>query len=126
MSNKLSGFSLIEALLTLLVVTMSSFSLMQLQVYVEQRAEFATNSITALNIAEQHLEWLSAQATTANVSSLADGTNVYSDTKFELKWQIKPIQWSSALELRSVEVQVEWFDRFGQPHQVTLNTMISD
>ncbi|MGY5613711.1 type IV pilus modification PilV family protein [Vibrio brasiliensis] len=126
MRNRQTGFSLIEVLITMLLSGTTSLALVQLQVYIEQRAEFAVDSVTALSIAEQKTERLRRHAGFLGVSSLASGTDSSSHSKFQLAWQIQSMSWPSSVNLKQVEVYVEWHDRLGQPQMVSLKTMFSD
>lgn len=57
MRTKEQGFSLIEVMITFLLIGVSVLGLIKLQAYIEQKADFALHSVEALNLAEQKLEW---------------------------------------------------------------------
>lgn len=67
MRNKQSGFSLIEVMISFVLIGVGALGLVKLQAYIEQRADYAMHSIEALNLAEQKLEWFRSRgASSAN------------------------------------------------------------
>lgn len=54
MRNKQSGFSLIEVMISFVLIGVGALGLVKLQAYIEQRADYAMHSIEALNLAEQN------------------------------------------------------------------------
>ncbi|MEZ8385270.1 prepilin-type N-terminal cleavage/methylation domain-containing protein, partial [Vibrio splendidus] len=53
MISKHSGFSLIEVLISFLLIGVASLGLVKLQVYAEQKSDFALHSVEALHFAER-------------------------------------------------------------------------
>ena len=128
---KQRGFSLIEVMFAFAIIGISALGLVKLQTYMEQRADFAQHSVTALNLAEQKLEWFRTRGASAATSSLvanypADFTDNGAETIddfYTLEWRFPSAQLSGALQ--TVEVEATWKDRYGKDQSVQLKTMIS-
>lgn len=127
------GFSLIEVLVSLLLSGIASLALVQLQVYVEQRSEFAENSATALNIAEHKVEWLRTRGASplmssiavADFDSLTNGTDATTYRPYTVTWLVEGTAIMSSTKLSKITVTVAWLDRLGQSQAVVLTTMLS-
>lgn len=128
---KQRGFSLIEVMFAFAIIGISALGLVKLQTYMEQRADFAQHSVTALNLAEQKLEWFRTRGASAATSSLvanypADFTDNGEETIddfYTLEWRFPLVQLSGALQ--TVEVEASWEDRLGQKQSLVLTTMIA-
>ncbi len=57
MISKQLGFSLLEVLISFILIGIASLSLVKLQVYVEQKAGYAAQSIEALHYADRQMEF---------------------------------------------------------------------
>lgn len=57
MTYKHSGFSLIEVLISFLLIGIASLGLVKLQVYAEQKSDYALHSVKALHFAERQMEY---------------------------------------------------------------------
>ncbi|WP_072668703.1 type IV pilus modification PilV family protein [Vibrio injensis] len=130
MAIKQYGFSLIEVMIAFLLIGVGALSLVKLQAFVEQRADSAQHSITALNLAEQKLEWFRTRGASAATASLVanyphdfvDGEDS-SHPLYLLQWSVPSTQLSGAL--KTIVVQATWKDRYGKDQSVQLKTMIS-
>lgn len=130
MAIKQYGFSLIEVMIAFLLIGVGVLSLVKLQAFVEQRADFAQHSITALNLAEQKLEWFRTRGASAATASLVanyphdfvDGEDS-SHPLYLLQWSVPSTQLSGAL--KTIVVHATWKDRYGKDQSVQLKTMIS-
>lgn len=130
MATKQYGFSLIEVMIAFLLIGVGALSLVKLQAFVEQRADFAQHSITALNLAEQKLEWFRTRGASAATASLVanyphdfvDGEDS-SHPLYLLQWSVPSTQLSGAL--KTIVVHATWKDRYGKDQSVQLKTMIS-
>ncbi|WP_306331306.1 type IV pilus modification PilV family protein [Vibrio injensis] len=130
MAIKQYGFSLIEVMIAFLLIGVGTLSLVKLQAFVEQRADFAQHSITALNLAEQKLEWFRTRGASAATASLVanyphdfvDGEDS-SHPLYLLQWSVPSTQLSGAL--KTIVVHATWKDRYGKDQSVQLKTMIS-
>lgn len=130
MAIKQYGFSLIEVMIAFLLIGVGALSLVKLQAFVEQRADFAQHSITALNLAEQKLEWFRTRGASAATASLvANYPHDFVDGEdsghplYLLQWSVPSTQLSGAL--KTIVVQATWKDRYGKDQSVQLKTMIS-
>ncbi|EAS42999.1 type IV pilus modification PilV family protein, partial [Photobacterium profundum] len=76
MIYKSKGFSLIEVLISFVVLTVGVLGLVKLQTYMEVKSENALHSIDALYLAEEKLELFRTRSQSAGT-----GTILYSDIK---------------------------------------------
>ncbi|MBE4589226.1 type IV pilus modification PilV family protein [Vibrio navarrensis] len=130
MHNKQRGFSLLEVMISFVLIGIGALGLVKLQVYIEQKADYAIQSIEALNLAEQKLEWFRTRGATASsaiaVANFADDIVAGSDTSYPpytVTWSVPATVLSGAL--KTIHVQTTWTDRLGHPQSVELKTMIS-
>ncbi|WP_165310528.1 type IV pilus modification PilV family protein [Vibrio ziniensis] len=132
MRNNEQGFSLIEVMITYLLIGVSVLGLIKLQSYIEQRADFAIHSIEALNLAEQKLEWFRTRGSLSPDASFTvasyDGDIVSGSEQaanfYILTWSVT--EPSSLLGcIKMVDIEASWLDRQGNKHAVNLQTMIS-
>ncbi|MEZ9276180.1 prepilin-type N-terminal cleavage/methylation domain-containing protein [Vibrio sp. 10N.286.49.E11] len=130
MIYKQKGFSLIEVLISFLLIGVGSLGLIKLQTYVEQKSDFAIHSVEALNLAENKLEWFRTRGASAALSSImpadfatdiVDGMD-HSHFKYQLDWTVTN---SLSGALKTVQITSSWEDRFGNNQAIELHTMIS-
>ncbi|HAS6348786.1 prepilin-type N-terminal cleavage/methylation domain-containing protein [Vibrio sp. IRLE0018] len=129
MQSKQRGFSLLEVLISFVLIGFGALGLVKLQVYIEQKADYAIHSIEALNLAEQKLEWFRTRGATASSaiavanfdSDIGAGSSAH--PPYTVTWSVPNTALSG--ELKTVHVQTTWQDRFGNNHSVELKTMIS-
>lgn len=132
MRTKEQGFSLIEVMITFLLVGVSVLGLIKLQAYIEQKADFALHSVEALNLAEQKLEWFRTRGSLSSNSSFAVASydsDIVSGTEqagnlYTLTWTVTEPH-SLLGSVKSVDIEASWFDRQGNKQTVKLQTMIS-
>ncbi|HGF7191661.1 TPA: prepilin-type N-terminal cleavage/methylation domain-containing protein [Vibrio cholerae] len=131
MRNKQRGFSLIEVMISFVLIGVGALGLVKLQAYIEQRADFAMHSIEALNLAEQKLEWFRTRGAssanpaipTANFATDIVSGNDVSHPFYTLSWSVPAATLSGAL--KTIHIQASWKDRHGETQSVELKTMIS-
>ncbi len=129
MQTKQSGFSLIEVMVSFLLIGIASLGLIKLQVNVEQKADYAKQSIKALNLTEQKLEWFRTRGASAAVSAMpiADFDSIATGSSavgaYTVDWQVPPATVSGSL--KTIIVTTSWQDRLGQTQSVQLKTMLS-
>ncbi|EMS7725440.1 prepilin-type N-terminal cleavage/methylation domain-containing protein [Vibrio cholerae] len=130
MRNKQCGFSLIEVMISFVLIGVGALGLVKLQAYIEQRADYAMHSIEALNLAEQKLEWFRTRgASSANpaMSTANFATDIVSGSissgRYTLSWGVPTTALSGAL--KTIHIQASWKDRHGETQSVELKTMIS-
>ncbi|CSC66379.1 type IV pilus assembly protein PilV [Vibrio cholerae] len=130
MRNKQCGFSLIEVMISFVLIGVGALGLVKLQAYIEQRADYAMHSIEALNLAEQKLEWFRTRgASSANpaIPTANFATDIVSGSissgRYTLSWGVPTTALSGAL--KTIHIQASWKDRHGETQSVELKTMIS-
>ena len=144
MISKHQGFSLIEVLITFIILIVGIMGLVKLQTYMERQADFAENSIKALHLAESQLELFRTRSVNGANSSLSgasstatcddigyltfdcilDGDSV--SGTYTSTWTVSgllPV--SSAYTLKSIEIETRWKSRWNESQSITLKTMIS-
>ncbi|CAH0538870.1 type IV pilus modification PilV family protein [Vibrio marisflavi] len=128
---KYRGFSFLEILIALLCLSFATLSLTKLQVYVEKSTELAADRLQALHLVEDKLEWFRTRGASSEYSSmtpagfsqdLVSSEEQVSD-KYLMSWTSESAGLSESL--KRVTVAVSWVDRFGQPQEVSLNTLIA-
>ncbi|HIF9069683.1 TPA: type IV pilus modification PilV family protein [Photobacterium damselae] len=128
------GFSLLEVVITLAVLSVGVLGLVKMQAYMEVKAENALKTLDALHIAESQMEYYQTRA--SNVSgatglipfaSMADSTycrqSMVSGSIYTLTCDALTLSLSDAL--RTIEVKVSWSDRHGVSQAVSLKTALS-
>ncbi|ENM3895161.1 type IV pilus modification PilV family protein [Vibrio cholerae] len=132
MRNKQRGFSLIEVMISFVLIGVGALGLVKLQAYIEQRADFAMHSIEALNLAEQKLEWFRTRgASSANpamptanyVTDIVGGST--SSGRYTLSWSVSNASGALSSALKTIHIEASWEDRHGETQSVELKTMIS-
>jgi type IV pilus assembly protein PilV len=126
----ITGFSLLEVVIALGVLSVGVLGLVKMQAYMEVKAENALKTLDALHIAEAQMELFTTRA-----QSTAGGTILYesisaSTTTFVLDNQIakKIITVKSDVPVsnaKDITVKVEWRDRRNDLRTVELKTVIS-
>ncbi|MGI2801078.1 type IV pilus modification PilV family protein [Photobacterium damselae] len=132
--TKPQGFSLLEVVITLAVLSIGVLGLVKMQAYMEVKAENALKTLDALHIAESQMEYYQTRA--SNVSgatglipfaSMADSTycrqSMVSGSIYTLTCDASNLSLSGAL--RTIEVKVSWSDRHGVSQAVSLKTALS-
>ncbi|MGB1975393.1 MAG: type IV pilus modification PilV family protein [Vibrio toranzoniae] len=124
------GFNLIEVLISFLLIGIGALGLIKLQTYVEQKSDFAIQSVEALHLAENKLEGFRTRGASAALSSITptdfitdivDGED-HTHVKYQLDWTVTS-RLSGAL--KTIQMTSSWQDRFGEDQSITLDTMIS-
>ncbi|HGO5293517.1 TPA: type IV pilus modification PilV family protein [Photobacterium damselae] len=131
---KPQGFSLLEVVITLAVLSVGILGLVKMQAYMEVKAENALKTLDALHIAESQMEYYQTRA--SNVSgatglipfaSMADSTycrqSMVSGSIYTLTCDASNLSLSGAL--RTIDVKVSWSDRHGVSQAVSLKTALS-
>ncbi|ENM5906403.1 prepilin-type N-terminal cleavage/methylation domain-containing protein [Vibrio mimicus] len=131
MRNKQRGFSLIEVMISFVLIGVGALGLVKLQAYIEQRADYAMHSIEALNLAEQKLEWFRTRGASSALPTMPAAnfdTNIVSGNDvshplYTLSWSVPAATLSGAL--KTVHIEALWQDRHGETQSIELKTMIS-
>ena len=130
--NHRGGFTFIEILIALLLVSMATLALTKLQIDIESNADDAQNSLEALQYAEAKLEWFRTRGASTPLSTVpvADFSRDLKsgETKvnnvYAMSWQVSSTELNSAL--KEITVEVSWLDRPGEERSIALTTLISE
>lgn len=143
MTSNQSGFSLLEVLISFLLVGVAALGMVKLQTYTEQKADYAIQSVEALHFAERQLEYYRTRAN--NVSGAVrlirfselhqsnhclntDSSNPLSGlsgSEYSLSCSVENADGALSGALRNIIVTVAWQDRMSQTQRITLKTMLS-
>ncbi|PSW18892.1 prepilin-type cleavage/methylation domain-containing protein [Photobacterium sanctipauli] len=124
------GFGLIEVLVSLLILAVGVTGIIKTQAYLEVKSSNALNSIEALYLAEEKIEYFRTRGPASVV-----GTILFT----EITNSSEPVYWGNISATRdvtmvddhpvvgakSVTVTVSWVDRWQQQQGVSLETVIS-
>ncbi|MEZ9566287.1 prepilin-type N-terminal cleavage/methylation domain-containing protein [Vibrio artabrorum] len=137
------GFSLIEVLISFLLIGVASLGLVKLQVYVEQKSEFAIQSIEALHFAERQMEFY---RTRVSEMSGAVGLIPFSDlnqaryclnstnsaplsglsgSDYAMTCEVTNADDALSGALKNITVTMTWQDRMNRAQNIRLETMLS-
>ncbi|ENM5766110.1 prepilin-type N-terminal cleavage/methylation domain-containing protein [Vibrio mimicus] len=133
MHNKQRGFSLIEVMISFVLIGVGALGLVKLQAYIEQRADYAMHSIEALNLAEQKLEWFRTRGASsalptmpaANFDTNIVSGNDVSHPSYTLSWDVSNASGVLSSALKNIRIEASWMDRHGETQSIELKTMIS-
>ncbi|PSW02542.1 type IV pilus modification PilV family protein [Photobacterium lipolyticum] len=132
MISKSKGFSLIEVLISLVVLSVGVLGLVKLQTYMEVKSENALYSIDALHLAEEKLELFRTRS-----QSAATGTMAYIDIKSSPSPESLSMAGMTVSRVvtvkddtpvagaKKIKVTVSWTDRWNNTQSVALETVIS-
>ncbi|MGR5132950.1 type IV pilus modification PilV family protein [Vibrio alfacsensis] len=129
MISKQQGFSLIEVLISFLLLGIGALGLTKLQIYMERKSDYAIQSMEALRLAENQLEWFRTRGasdalstiSTASFASISTGSSVTGS--YTVQWDV-PMPTVSG-SLKTITITSSWQDRMGETQSVELKTMIS-
>jgi type IV pilus assembly protein PilV len=130
MISNLKGFSLIEVLISLVVLVVGILGLVKIQTNMEVKSENALNSINALYLAEETLELFRTRSQNAGT-----GTILYNDIKSSTESlsmagtvvsRVVVVNNDTPVSgAKQIKVSINWSDRWNTLQSVTLNTVIS-
>jgi type IV pilus assembly protein PilV len=140
MKNKLSGFGLIEVMVSLVILSIGIVGIFQIYQLVAFAADEVAQTYTALFLAESQLERYRTRGADPKCSAIVP-TN-YAELQQMQQGQgvaqsdPQPTEAHYSLSLtvlktyfdgnvKQIRVNVTWSDPWGKKHQVTLSTMIS-
>jgi prepilin-type N-terminal cleavage/methylation domain-containing protein len=123
------GFTLIESLVSMLVMAGGLFGLLATQTMLARHADLARQRAEAVRLAQERVENLRSYTMIATTEGhlawddLDDGTDeIETNAAFTRTWTVAG---SPDDPLRQVDVMLNWVDRDGQPQTVTMRTVIS-
>ncbi|MCX8764228.1 type IV pilus modification PilV family protein, partial [Vibrio parahaemolyticus] len=71
MISKQKGFNLLEVLISFLLIGVGALGLTKLNVYLERESDYAIESIEALRLAENKLEWFRTRGASDALSTIS-------------------------------------------------------
>jgi Tfp pilus assembly protein PilV len=123
------GFTIIEALVALLIMTFGLLAASGMQMTLSSNADVSKQRTEAMRLAQEKMEYLRSysQLTTAtgvvSWAGLASGTDSNTtNATYSRTWSLGG---SSSDTHRVVSVAVSWTDRSGESQSITLNSVIS-
>ncbi|MDN3680064.1 prepilin-type N-terminal cleavage/methylation domain-containing protein [Vibrio tapetis subsp. quintayensis] len=128
-NKKQCGFSLIEVLISFLLLGVGVLGLLKMQNTLAVQSEYASRSLVALDLAQSKMHWfrtrsISGANNTIAFSSIADNSVITLDG-YHVRWEVEAGLGSTLQSIKRVRVISSWQDRFDVTQQVTLETMIS-
>ncbi|CAK2569509.1 type IV pilus assembly protein PilV [Vibrio crassostreae] len=143
MISRNSGFSLIEVLISFLLIGVASLGLVKLQVYAEQKSDFALHSVEALHFAERQMEHYRTRALNVsgavglipfeelNQSSYclnmasSDPLSGLSGSVYSMTCEVTNASGALSGALKNIVVTIAWQDRMNRAQSIYLETMLS-
>lgn len=115
------GFSLVEALIGLLVLTLGLLAVLRGQPLLRQHAEIARQRSEAVRLAQEDIEQQrAALGTPVGGERLVD--DALGSTRYRIVRAVDAASWPDACV---VTVTVHWSDRAGAPQQLHLATIVA-
>ncbi|PTP99735.1 type IV pilus modification PilV family protein [Vibrio sp. ZF 223] len=143
MISKSSGFSLLEVLISFLLIGVASLALVKLQVYAEQKSDHALQSVEALHFAERQMEHYRTRALNVsgavglipfeelnqssyclNIAS-SDPLSGLSGSVYSMTCEVTNASGALSGALKNIVVTIAWQDRMNRAQSIYLETMLS-
>jgi Tfp pilus assembly protein PilV len=121
------GLSLVEALMAFVVLCLGMVALAQLQARLQANAELARQRSQAMQLALEDMESLRAFTTVGSTSDAASfGAIASASRAIDNGWRLeRRIDGEQGLALKSATVSVDWADRAGEAHRLSLPSLIA-
>ena len=116
------GFSLVEALIAFLVLSLGMLAVVQLQPALRQHVEAARQRSEATRLAQQDIE-SSRSAAAIEPRTLTVEADTLGSPRYELT---RGVDAAAVPNARAVTVTVRWVDRSGEAQQLVLATFIGN
>ena len=135
---------MIEVLISFLLIGVASLGLVKLQVYAEQKSDFALHSVEALHFAERQMEYYRTrvsdvsgavglipfselnQANYCLNTTSSDPLSGLSDSAYAMTCEvIECCNGALSGALKNITVTVAWQDRMNRSQSIYLETMLS-
>lgn len=119
LAKAVHGFSLVEILVSLLVVSLTAVNITGLQkLIVEQNRDNITHT-EAIALANQKMNELLTYDNISNIDGLADlplATETPGMTSFDLSWGVTSVDIADAAgaDIRNIKLQIDWHDSKGE------------
>lgn len=143
MISKNSGFSLLEVLISFLLIGVASLGLVKLQVYAEQKSDHVLQSVEALHFAERQMEYYRTRALNVsgavglipfeelnqssyclNIAS-SDPLSGLSGSAYSMTCEVTNASGALSGALKNIIVTIAWQDRMNRTQSIYLETMLS-
>ncbi|CAK2138883.1 type IV pilin [Vibrio crassostreae] len=143
MTFKQQGFSLIEALISFLLIGVASLGLVKLQVYAEQKSDHALHSVEALHFAERQMEYYRTRVSDVSgavglipFSELSEANHCLnmagsdplsglSGSAYVMTCEVTNADGALSSALKSITVTIAWQDRMNRVQSIYIETMLS-
>ncbi|MGF1681021.1 type IV pilus modification PilV family protein [Photobacterium minamisatsumaniensis] len=124
------GFGLIEVLISLMMLAIGVMSIIKTQAYLEVKSSNALNSIEALYLAEEKIEYFRTRGPASVIGAISfdDITSSTEPVSLGLVSGVRNVTVIADHPVpgaKSVTVDVNWVDRWQQAQVVSLETVIS-
>ncbi|MEI8631743.1 prepilin-type N-terminal cleavage/methylation domain-containing protein [Vibrio sp. PP-XX7] len=122
MSTSFKGFSLLEIMVALLMLSIGIVGIFQLQQLTCLQGDEVGHTYHALSLAESELERLRLNVGEINHHETESPSDSY--PQYQWFWSTDRTLFSG--DLKQVTIHVTWRDRRGKMHAIALSTMISN
>lgn len=124
------GFSLVEVLVCMILISVAMLGLLRLQIEMEQKSEFAFKSIQALHAVESKLEQfrqtsIAGEGNTHLYAAIDDGSDSENVNGITVSWRVSEPISSLSSAAKGITVEGKWINRQEEEHKVLLQTVIS-
>lgn len=116
------GFSLVEALIGLLVLTLGLLAVLRAQPLLRQHAEIARQRSEAVRLVQEEIERQRAAPAAAAAAGERLVDDTLASTRYRLVREVDAAAWPNATVLT---VTAHWPDRAGAPQQLRLATIVA-
>ncbi|HIF9154693.1 TPA: type IV pilus modification PilV family protein [Photobacterium damselae] len=128
--KKTTGFSLLEVVITLAVLSVGVLGLVKMQAYMEVKAENALKTLDALHIAESQMELFQTRSASGGSGTIAfdsiSSSNATLSMAGETIYREIIVKDDTPISgAKKIIVTVSWSDRHGVSQAVSLKTVLS-
>ncbi|HIF9256869.1 TPA: type IV pilus modification PilV family protein [Photobacterium damselae] len=128
--KKHQGFSLLEVVITLAVLSIGVLGLVKMQAYMEVKAENALKTLDALHIAESQMELFQTRSASGGSGTIAfdsiSSSNATLSMAGETIYREIIVKDDTPISgAKKIIVTVSWSDRHGVSQAVSLKTVLS-
>ncbi len=127
--NRQCGFSLIEVLISFLLLGVGVLGLLKMQSTLAVQSEYANRSLIALDLAQSKMHWFRSRSISGGNNTIAFSSIVDNDEAtpdgYHIRWKVASGVGSTTHSIKRIRVISSWQDRFGHTQQVELETMLS-
>ncbi|HIF9446687.1 TPA: type IV pilus modification PilV family protein [Photobacterium damselae] len=126
----IKGFSLLEVVITLAVLSVGILGLVKMQAYMEVKAENALKTLDALHIAESQMELFQTRSASGGSGTIAfdsiSSSNATLSMAGETIYREIIVKDDTPISgAKKIIVTVSWSDRHGVSQAVSLKTVLS-